>query len=320
MKVCIYGTVLNNFPQIEESIKSVWRPDAEIVVVDSYSTDGTWEKLLKMRKDYNLKLYRYQCSRGLGRHIALLKCSENTLTSYFDLDTIYNINFHRAIDAGETYGSIKINGGVIVKREEALAKGGWRDINAGEDTEFAVRIHPKVFVPVLTGENALPHAATVLREKRYSKGLKYMKRFIDIHRDYVRGAGLNLYDIFEYRMKRLIILSPLMLPWTYRNYRLLKKMNNLILEHALYLHRLKDPKELGMSDELLFLNFDFKIIKMINGGEERVESILKNKISGRLYRIRTSSKNLHIFYVRSFHILKYIQTLLPLIENVDVVN
>ncbi|MEM4757253.1 MAG: glycosyltransferase family A protein [Desulfurococcaceae archaeon] len=320
MKVCIYGTVLNNFPFIEESIKSVWRPDAEIIVVDSYSTDGTWEKLLEIRKDYNLRLYRYQCSRGLGRHIALLKCSENSLTAYFDLDTIYNVNFHKAIDVAETYESVKVNGGVVVRREEALAKGGWRDINSAEDTEFAVRIHPKVFVPVLTGENALPHVQSAFREKRYSKGLKYIKRFLDFHIDYVKGAGLNLYDIFKYRSKRLIILSPLILPWTYRSYRLLKKINNLSLENILSLVRLKDPKDLGMNDEFLFMNFDFETIKMVNDGENTVDSFLKKEMNGRLYRIRTSSRNFYLIYIRDFHVLRYYIFLLSLIEDVGVVD
>jgi len=52
-------------------------------------------KLLELRKEYNLKLYRYRCGRGLGRYIALYKCSEGsiTTTTWFDLDSIYNEAF-----------------------------------------------------------------------------------------------------------------------------------------------------------------------------------------------------------------------------------
>ncbi len=70
-RTCLYGTVYNNASTVEKCIESVWRPGYEVVVVDNYSTDGTWEKLLELRRDFNLKVYRYRCSRGLGRHIAL---------------------------------------------------------------------------------------------------------------------------------------------------------------------------------------------------------------------------------------------------------
>ncbi|MGC9012471.1 glycosyltransferase family 2 protein, partial [Thermogladius sp.] len=79
--VCVYGTVFNNARYVEESIKSVYRPNYTIVVVDSYSTDGTWEKLLELKRDFNLKLYRYKSSRGLGRQIALRKCPEGSITA-----------------------------------------------------------------------------------------------------------------------------------------------------------------------------------------------------------------------------------------------
>jgi len=60
MEICLYATVFNNFNTIDESIKSVWRPGATIVITDNYSTDGTWEKLQELKKEYNLLLYRVQ--------------------------------------------------------------------------------------------------------------------------------------------------------------------------------------------------------------------------------------------------------------------
>jgi len=161
IKICIYGTVYNNVRYVEESIKSIWRPDAEIIIVDSYSTDGTWEKLLELKKDFNLHLYRYKCSRGLGRNIALYKCAEKSITAYFDLDTIYNENFHKQIDVYEITGSIKSHGTLVISKEEALKKGGWSDLNVGEDTEFTVRMNPKVFVPIIVGSNANPEVPPI---------------------------------------------------------------------------------------------------------------------------------------------------------------
>ena len=42
--ICVYGTVFNNVNTVEESIRSIWRPDYNIVITDNYSTDGIWEK------------------------------------------------------------------------------------------------------------------------------------------------------------------------------------------------------------------------------------------------------------------------------------
>ncbi|WP_440060026.1 glycosyltransferase family 2 protein [Thermogladius sp. 4427co] len=298
MKVCIYGTVYNNAEWVEASVKSVWRPDAEIVVVDNYSTDGTWEKLLELRKDYNLRVYRYKCSRGLGRHIALYKCPENSVASYFDLDTIYNTNFHKAIDAYEEYGSVKYIGGLVVSREEALKKGGWRDLNAGEDTEFAVRMNPRIVAPVLAGVNAALELKGVFREKRYANRLGYLKRLIKMHVDGVRASGFNIWEILEYRSKRLIALLPVVAPWTFRNYRLISAMDNASLDFAIGLFRLVDPRTLGMDDSTLLVIFNYSLVKKIKGGEEAIERVIRERLGRGLYRIKTKSRSFYLMYVR----------------------
>jgi glycosyltransferase involved in cell wall biosynthesis len=46
-----YGTVYNNVNTVEKRIESIWRPEYEIVIVDNYSSDGTWEKLIELRKN-----------------------------------------------------------------------------------------------------------------------------------------------------------------------------------------------------------------------------------------------------------------------------
>ncbi|MGC9107557.1 MAG: glycosyltransferase [Infirmifilum sp.] len=59
--------MLNSVDTVETSIRSVYRPDAEIVVVDGGSRDGTYEKLLETAKEYNVKVYRFPGStRGAG--------------------------------------------------------------------------------------------------------------------------------------------------------------------------------------------------------------------------------------------------------------
>jgi len=105
-KLCLYGTVLNSIDTVERSIRSVFRPDADIVITDGGSTDGTYERLLEISKDYNLRVYRAPgSSRGLGRQLALIRCPENSYTAYFDLDNEYNVHWHRSIDWDMATGS-----------------------------------------------------------------------------------------------------------------------------------------------------------------------------------------------------------------------
>jgi glycosyltransferase involved in cell wall biosynthesis len=100
--------VLNSADTVEGSIRSVFRPDADIVITDGGSRDGTYERLLEISKDYNLRVYRAPgSSRGLGRQIALARCPENSYTTYFDLDDEYNVYFHKSIDWGMATGSCR---------------------------------------------------------------------------------------------------------------------------------------------------------------------------------------------------------------------
>ena len=63
-RLCLYGTLLNSADTVERSIRSVFRPDADIVITDGGSTDGTYERLLEISKDYNLRVYRAPGSSG----------------------------------------------------------------------------------------------------------------------------------------------------------------------------------------------------------------------------------------------------------------
>ena len=86
-RLCLYGTVLNSADNVERSIRSVFRPDADIVITDGGSTDGTYERLLEISKDYTLRVYGPGSSRGLGRQLALIRCPENSCTvPILDLD------------------------------------------------------------------------------------------------------------------------------------------------------------------------------------------------------------------------------------------
>ena len=162
--ICLYANVFNNVNTLEEAIKSVWRPNYTIVITDNYSFDGTWEKLQELRKDYNLLLYRLKSSRGKGRDYSLRHCPDNSKTAYFDLDMRYNENFHKIIEWTSSDKRVLARNTFIARKDIILNKGGWRDLNYGEDFEFSVKVGFDYFIPVITGTNL--HASQK-REERY---------------------------------------------------------------------------------------------------------------------------------------------------------
>ena len=200
--LCLYGTVLNSVDTVERSIRSVFRPDAEIVVVDGGSTDGTYEKLLEISKDYNLKIYRLPgSSRGLGRDYALRKCPEGSYAAYFDLDDEYNEYFHRSVEWGMSRG-VPDPLFYLTRREYAIARGGWRDLNYAEDVEFFARIGFRFHFPLLIRQ-------PIARPPRSSPGsllfdshlaaskLESARRTLRSAVDLVRGVGFSFVELLS---------------------------------------------------------------------------------------------------------------------------
>ena len=254
--ICVYGTVFNNVNTVEESVKSVWSPDYDIVIVDNYSKDGTWEKLQELKKEYNLKLLRLKSSRGKGRAYALEQCPENSITAYFDLDTYYNQNFHKVIgwSIGRPNNIVYGPFSLIAKKEIIIRKGSWRDLNVGEDTEFTTRIGFEYFVPVIATKNL--YKTSVNREFRYSKGVKYYIRKLRNTINSMRGHGYNFLDIINiYKnygkfvaIEASIVYSIAKLKGIYRYDK--STHNDIVIIHN-SLEKLIDLKDLGICDKYI---------------------------------------------------------------------
>ena len=190
-EVCLYATVFNNANTLEEAIKSVWRPNYTIVITDNYSFDGTWEKLQELRKEYNLLLYRLKSSRGKGRDYSLRRCPDNSKTAHFDLDTRYNENFHKIIEWSPNDKIILAHHLFVARKDVILSKGGWRDLNFGEDYEMNARVGFDYFITVITATNL--YKMSRKREKRYVKNkIQYYYRSFRNEVDRIRGIGYNL--------------------------------------------------------------------------------------------------------------------------------
>ncbi|BBG25937.1 glycosyltransferase [Sulfuracidifex tepidarius] len=248
MKYCLYGTVFNNNSVVHESIKSYFNSYYDIVIVDNYSTDGTWEKLCELRKEYNLQLFRMKSSRGKGRDYALKYCKEHSLSAYFDLDTVANENFSKVfmsdVDGIELgFGG---SGTLIRNREEIIKKGGWRDLNAGEDLEFKLRIGFNYSLPIVY---FFDQKINQMRESRYSKNaidlaIRLLKKYIDC----TRGRNYSLRDLMIIHKKKFKIFAFLLyiIPLLLGKYSF-GSGNNRVMFFYKSFSSLTNPKSLGIN-------------------------------------------------------------------------
>ena len=257
-RLCLYGTVLNSVDTIERSIESVFRPDAEMVVVDGGSTDGTYEKMLEMSKEFNLKVYRLPgSSRGMGRGYALLKCPEGSYAAYFDLDDEYNKYFHKSIEWGMSQGPPNPLY-YLVNRDYAIAKGGWSDLNYAEDVEFFARVGFRYHFPILfrqrISERTRPHARSVqLFDRRYALSrVAAIRRSFRSAVDLVRGTGFTLAELMSSVRPALRPAAALaFIVATLKGiYRYDKHLNNYDLMFRYMIDGLTDPvRELGAREQ-----------------------------------------------------------------------
>ena len=69
----IYGTVYNNKDVVGDSISSLNKVKLphKFLIIDSFSTDGTYEILKDLENGYNMEVKRVRCSRGIGRQLAM---------------------------------------------------------------------------------------------------------------------------------------------------------------------------------------------------------------------------------------------------------
>jgi len=258
-RLCLYGTVLNSADTVERSVRSVFRPDADIVITDGGSRDGTYERLLEISKDYNARVYRAPgSSRGLGRQMALVRCPENSYTAYFDLDDEYNVYFHKSIDWGMATGSPRPLPGHYV-REYVISRGGWRDLNYAEDVELFARAGFDYYLPVIIKAQIRKMVFKNLAEydlRRYAKDLiSSSRRILRYEIGLIRGNGYTLREYLQeptFRRRPYLKPAALLVYGIARLkgvYRYDRRLNNHDLVLYNMLQRMRDPvKELGADE------------------------------------------------------------------------
>jgi glycosyltransferase involved in cell wall biosynthesis len=218
------GTLYNNVNRLKVCLDSVVRAsaglDCEIVIVDNYSTDGSFEMLRDYaRKQNNIRVIRMMCSRGLGRQVAY-KNSQGKYLITIDMDTEYlseklqrfllafehsRLRDHYAL---KTWGSLCMFPRHIVEKVE-----GWRDYNMGEDMDILTRLFSAslaVFVPIdleinepYEDEEVKKTSIGVLedrrREQRYAKGSRGLSRTWRILKN-----KIDYYCALDYTLRKAI--------------------------------------------------------------------------------------------------------------------
>lgn len=186
LRLSVYGTVFNSEKSIRLSISKLQNIFSgigggfELVIVDNYSIDGTFESLKKTSEIYeNVCIFREKSNRGLGRQKAFEKTT-GQYTLYFDLDDVLLDSTYRILlERYENFLKKDIIVDGMCRRNIIDDIGGWRSLNAGEDYELSARAIKRGYkllsIPAI---KALPYEditgqkreKVLMNESRYSKG------------------------------------------------------------------------------------------------------------------------------------------------------
>ncbi|MCI2413928.1 MAG: glycosyltransferase family 2 protein [Candidatus Aramenus sp.] len=297
MKRCLYGTVYNNVNNVRDSVKSFFSPIYDkIVIVDSFSTDGTYETLKEIEGDYNLTVLRYRSTRGKGRDYALRHCPDNSVTAYVDLDAIYNRNLEKLISLDKDKVSVTLAQGTFVARKETiLNSGGWKDLYTGEDLEMVTRVGIEEYLPLLIGENAKVKG---FRENRYAtSSLRRLMRTFNVTVDYLR-ASYNLSDLRKWKGSTLKYLPFYVVALAKGRLMNDRRLSNAMYEFYLRVTHLRNPQEYGFSGEDVLFHYPSWMVKIVEGKTGiKVDEEVRSRLRGAKETTVTRGKHLFkVFY------------------------
>ena len=141
-------TCFNEAPTVRDSLKSVVSQldgAYEVVIVDNFSTDGTYEALKGFEGSDGVKVVQKRCSRGEGRQCAFEKASGVYIIANMDLDDTFRPFLKDLVTKyhSEYEGCVlrvkrsegDFCGVTIFPRHVLQQVGGWRDLNWFEDMD-----------------------------------------------------------------------------------------------------------------------------------------------------------------------------------------
>jgi glycosyltransferase involved in cell wall biosynthesis len=201
IKISVYGTVYNSIFAIGDCLKSLtsqfnFNGDFEFVVVDNFSTDGTFDVLQNYSKKFkNFHVMQMKCTKGVGRTEAY-RNTHGKYTFYVDLDTIYLPVFSKIINSfAEKYETGTMLPFGFMDRKTADTLMPWKDMNTYEDLEFcarAVNKGIKVYFPTITVSKN--YITSGNRDRRYEKNtIKFLKRLYRNTVYGIKGRGVTTF-------------------------------------------------------------------------------------------------------------------------------
>ena len=144
--ITVCGTTYQAARTLDLSLQSVINVleklgiEYEVVIVDNYSTDGTYEKLLKWSRKIPMRVYRYKCSRGLGRAICVA-LARGDYIFMIDLDRVYNQEaLIELLKCHEVVTKVLNVQCTRLCSKDAFLKINFRDLNRAEDVDRYVRL------------------------------------------------------------------------------------------------------------------------------------------------------------------------------------
>ena len=296
--ISFYGTVYNSAKYIRRTLTRLaeialelkkYGITSEIVIVDNYSTDGTWGlineiKELYAKKGVDIRLLRYKCSRGLGRNIAL-RFAQGKILFFIDLDTEYDIynTIKLIVNYIKNLGIEKCLYIFLVPRSVIIRAGGIYDLNRAEDIELCARLTKHCIVLPVIDESLTPISfgtfmkqlnteimipfflTTYFSEIRYAKNLlDYIKREFRNKVDMISGMGYTWRKII-YEASRLRKLTDLkILIWII--YHLIFHILTILFQKQINEYS-KIINNGSLCDVAMFLNYIAFVVNLIRNQE-----------------------------------------------------
>lgn len=213
--ITICGTTYQAARTLDLSLQSVINAleklgiNYEVVIVDNYSTDGTYEKLLNWSGKIPMRIYRYRCSRGLGRALCI-RLARGDYIFMMDFDRIYNQDaLIKLFKCHEVVSKIFDVECPILCRRETFLRINFRDLNRAEDIDNTIRMiknkvrsismpldeHKYVEVRLPQRDNMLISqiVRTFLSENRYVSSINdFLRRSLKNSLDMLIGGAYTL--------------------------------------------------------------------------------------------------------------------------------
>lgn len=223
-------TCFNEVGRVRDSLSSLLAQlnnDYEVVVVDNFSTDGTYEILREFEQSHKVNLVQRRGSRGVGRQAAFENASGEFILANLDLDdiflpvlskvvTLYHEKaegkllaiFNSSKPPDATTGWVQAM--TMGPRGLIASLGGWRDLNLFEDWDIwsrASRVQKYGWATFRFAENESVHPELKRGITRLvQRHLRYRDRLLLGIRIFDKGERISLTQRLAYVTARLSLI------------------------------------------------------------------------------------------------------------------